>query len=1191
MARTPADINEGQAEISGIETRTFSAHEGPVQVPDIDYITNGEIIRDGHDLILTTEDGQIVIEGYFLAEPSPQIISPRGAVLTPELVNSFAQSPGEYAQHSSLNDESPIGSVQEVSGNATVTRTDGSTQSIRIGTPVFHGDIVETDDEGAVNIVFIDETSFAVSDNARLAIDEYVFDPVSESGSTNFSVLRGVFVFTSGLIGRDDPDDVEINTPVGSIGIRGTMIAGDVDTGEITVIEGAIVLRSHDGMEMTLADQFATARFDTDTGGIVSMGQVQASDIGNKFSAISKVSPTFFNSVGRHGENEVDEGQEGQSEETAAEASGEEPAGDEAVTEDSASEDQVTDEASGDEPVAEEEAVTEDASSEEASTEESGAEETTAEEATATETTETVSSDTTTTETTTEAPPPSSGTATLDSSYSTDTTTDTGTTTPTTETTTETTTDTTTTDTAAPAASETSTDNSTTETTFSPPPFELNFARWGIDDTPVYGEQVAGVKVSYPDYYSEVTFTLNNGGSLFRLDQIDPTHAVIRYIGDESSILTIGDSYSFDVSAYSSAAGKSTSVSFAMTVGDIDYMLGPPAIDLAELGEPGVMKLNLGNTNLDDLAVSSTGDTDGDGVPDFIVFGHNGGANELYKWQFEGQDSSPQSSSTIMGDYSRMNTASLGDIDGDGKGDYAIGAPFYDDTNTDQGKASIHGSSAGTFEIYGSAASDYAGSGVTVLGDINNDGYSDFAVSVPGSGKVYTYLGSDTLANLEAVDYTITGTLGFGESVSAAGDQDGDGSGDLIIGSPQESAAHIYTADGTSIAKISGTGIGSGDDAFGNAVLGGFDINGDGTGDFVISGDNDAYIVYGRTADLDVSGGSIGAADGFKIEGDIASLVNGSLAGDFNADGYDDLIMVTSTWDSGSSTYINDLFVVYGGTDIGNTGHVKVSELVDDNVDSSQYVFQMIWDGNLMNGENIQVSAAGDLDGDGFDDILVASPDAGKAFIVYGRPAYGALDSTDPDMHAVGINHDPGMAVMPSSDHDSLVGNSGNDVLKDALAGSPGTYAQNISIRAGAGNDTLIVSSGRLDNMSGDNHRTLDGGEGRDTLELLGSGNIDFSGVNELGSIGHLDMNNGAGNTLILTYEEIFSLSEYDSGEGSYVLKITADSIDSVDITATTTNDFGYVATGTDYTSYVNDAGTHMLLVDNDVVSNFNIPT
>ncbi len=315
MARTLQDTNGGQTESSAQPKVTTLSADGStsVEVPGTDFISNAEITRDGQDLVLTAPDGSsVVIEGYFTASPAPVIESPEGAVLTPQLVNSFVQTagPAQYAQAESALDAGHVGIVEEVSGKATVIRTDGSTHTITNGTKIFQGDVVETDGAGAVNIVFIDETSFAVSNNARLAIDEYVFDASTESGSSNFSVLRGVFVFTSGLIGRDDPDDVEIDTPVGSIGIRGTIIAGDVDTGEITVIEGAIVMRSNSGQEMTLADQFETARFDPQSGEIEHQGTMDAGQMGSKFGSLGSVAPAFFNGMNDGPQNQGDSGDE-----------------------------------------------------------------------------------------------------------------------------------------------------------------------------------------------------------------------------------------------------------------------------------------------------------------------------------------------------------------------------------------------------------------------------------------------------------------------------------------------------------------------------------------------------------------------------------------------------------------------------------------------------------------------------------------------------------------------------------------------------------------------------------------------------------------------------------------------------------------------------------------------------------------
>jgi len=300
MARTPEDDFGGQTGSSSPHQPQIITANGQetIALPSADFVKNAEILRDGQDLVLEGPDGSvIVIQGYFNADPAPLLQSPDGQALTPDLVESFVQSSSQYAQKGSLDDESPVGAIKEVNGEATVTRTDGTTETITIGTPIYEGDIIETENGGAVNIVFIDETSLAVSANAKLAIDEYVFDPESQSGTTDVSVLRGLFVFTSGLIGRDDPDDVNIDTPMGSIGIRGTVIVGNVNTGEITVMEGAIVMRGFNGNEITLAEQFETGRFNAAQGSVEYVGKAEPSAFAMNFDTLKSVAPGLFNAI------------------------------------------------------------------------------------------------------------------------------------------------------------------------------------------------------------------------------------------------------------------------------------------------------------------------------------------------------------------------------------------------------------------------------------------------------------------------------------------------------------------------------------------------------------------------------------------------------------------------------------------------------------------------------------------------------------------------------------------------------------------------------------------------------------------------------------------------------------------------------------------------------------------------------
>ena len=286
------DKNDISFDMSGNET---------VTLPQGYSVSDAELFRDGQDLTMTF-DGQadVTVNNYFSASDESAIIhDSNGGMLNQGLVNSFLQSSPEYAQASSMNDASPIGAVEEASGGATITRLDGTSEPVSIGTVVFEGDVVQTTNTGAVNIIFSDETSLAISENAKMAIDNYQFDPQTESGETNVSVLRGVFVYTSGLIGRDDPDDVKIETPVGTIGIRGTIIAGKINPdgeSEISVLEGAIVVSNGAG-ETTLSEQFETVKISSFGQEMQAMGVQPAAKFTQTYGSVSDVLPNLFSSI------------------------------------------------------------------------------------------------------------------------------------------------------------------------------------------------------------------------------------------------------------------------------------------------------------------------------------------------------------------------------------------------------------------------------------------------------------------------------------------------------------------------------------------------------------------------------------------------------------------------------------------------------------------------------------------------------------------------------------------------------------------------------------------------------------------------------------------------------------------------------------------------------------------------------
>jgi Ca2+-binding RTX toxin-like protein len=128
-----------------------------------------------------------------------------------------------------LADSQPIGRIETVTGNATITRVDGSVVQATKGTEVFQGDTVETAGNGKVGIVFVDNTTFALGENGQMTLDELVYNPTSKAGSIGLSMLKGAFVLVTGEIAPSSTDAMTIRTPVGTIGIRGTKVGGALD--------------------------------------------------------------------------------------------------------------------------------------------------------------------------------------------------------------------------------------------------------------------------------------------------------------------------------------------------------------------------------------------------------------------------------------------------------------------------------------------------------------------------------------------------------------------------------------------------------------------------------------------------------------------------------------------------------------------------------------------------------------------------------------------------------------------------------------------------------------------------------------------------------------------------------------------------------------------------------------------------
>ncbi len=286
------------------DVRLQATGDGPVTLPRGETAVNAQFARSGDDLILREPDGHTIkIDGYFSHNPPPDLVSSDGAKLPHDMVDAFLapEHPGQYAANATADDASPIGKVTQVVGDATITHPDGTHIKAEVGVTVHMGDVIETSDKGAVHILFVDNTTFAVSEHARLSIDQYTYNPESHTGTSFFSMLHGVFVYTSGLIGKSDPADVNIHTPVGSIGIRGTVIAGEINVAgqpsTVTVVDGAIVV-SNDGGTVTMSSALDTATLTGYSTAPTDTGVMTTQTFNSTYSAVAPADPAFYSMTG-----------------------------------------------------------------------------------------------------------------------------------------------------------------------------------------------------------------------------------------------------------------------------------------------------------------------------------------------------------------------------------------------------------------------------------------------------------------------------------------------------------------------------------------------------------------------------------------------------------------------------------------------------------------------------------------------------------------------------------------------------------------------------------------------------------------------------------------------------------------------------------------------------------------------------
>ena len=392
-------------------------------------------------------------------------------------------------------------------------------------------------------------------------------------------------------------------------------------------------------------------------------------------------------------------------------------------------------------------------------------------------------------------------------------------------------------------------------------------------------------------------------------------------------------------------------------------------------------------------SVSGAGDVNGDGFADLIVGAFrddDNGTDSGSAQVLSGIDGSVLH--TFLGDaaddFFGRSVSGAGDVNGDGFDDLIVGASGDDDNGSASGSArvfsGVDGSVLHTF--LGDGAGDYFGGSVSGAGDVNGDGFDDLIVGAYGdddngaeSGSARVFSGADgsVLHTFRGAEFDDL----FGRSVSGAGDVNGDGFDDLIVGAEGDDdngsfsgSARVFSgADGSVLHNFLGD---AERDFFGRSVSGAGDVNGDGFADLIVGADGDD-----DNGDFSGSARVFSGADGSVLHnflGDAERDFFGrsvSGAGDVNGDGFDDLIVGADGVD-------------YNGS---NSGSARVFSGVDGSV---LHTF-LGDDANDRFGRS--VSGAGDVNGDGFDDLIVGAygdddngSSSGSARVFLSRPTSAA---------------------------------------------------------------------------------------------------------------------------------------------------------------------------------------------------------
>ena len=197
----------------------IAATADTITVSDPYLLFAGDYKRSGPDLILSKDGREHVVENYFSGEKRAALAAPMAPVSP---ATSSARSPATSSTPRRPAPRMPakvIGHVTKLAGNATVIRN-GVSIVLNMGDNVHKGDVVQSGSNSQLGITFIDGTVFGLASNARMVLNDMVYDPNGSSNSSFLSLVQGTITFLAGETAKHG--DMKIDTPVATMGIRGT---------------------------------------------------------------------------------------------------------------------------------------------------------------------------------------------------------------------------------------------------------------------------------------------------------------------------------------------------------------------------------------------------------------------------------------------------------------------------------------------------------------------------------------------------------------------------------------------------------------------------------------------------------------------------------------------------------------------------------------------------------------------------------------------------------------------------------------------------------------------------------------------------------------------------------------------------------------------------------------------------------